>query len=443
MFIDEAKVILKSGDGGHGCVSFRREKFIPKGGPDGGNGGKGGDIVLLCDRNEGDLQAYRWQPHRSARNGTPGMGRQCAGPDGTDLIMPVPPGTQVLEEGTGRLVAELTEHGDRVVLLAGGKGGLGNMNFKSSVNQAPRRTTPGYPGEKGEFRLVLKTIADIGLVGYPNAGKSTLTNLLTAARPKTAPYPFTTLHVNVGVIEYADRFDRIVMADIPGLIEGAHDNRGLGHQFLRHIERCTLLVFIIDMAGSENRKPWDDFKVLERELRLYSQVLAGKPRVIVANKLDLPDAPKYLKEFQARVKERVIPISCFSGDGLEDLRTQLWNAVKGPVDQRPKPPVPVVHELPKPTKAAPKAKPAKKAKPVAKPAKPAVAKAKAKPVKKALHKKVAAKKVSPKVAAKKVAPKAVPKKVKAKAKVAAKKSPAKQKAAPVKKAAVRTKAKKK
>ncbi|MEN9814856.1 MAG: hypothetical protein RLZZ412_838 [Verrucomicrobiota bacterium] len=434
MFIDEAKVILKSGDGGHGCVSFRREKFIPKGGPDGGNGGKGGDIVLLCDRNEGDLQAYRWQPHRSARNGTPGMGRQCAGPDGTDLIMPVPPGTQVLEEGTGRLVAELTEHGDRVVLLAGGKGGLGNMNFKSSVNQAPRRTTPGYPGEKGEFRLVLKTIADIGLVGYPNAGKSTLTNLLTAARPKTAPYPFTTLHVNVGVIEYTDRFDRIVMADIPGLIEGAHDNRGLGHQFLRHIERCTLLVFIIDMAGSENRKPWDDFKVLERELRLYSQVLAGKPRVIVANKLDLPDAPKYLKEFQSRVKERVIPISCFSGDGLEDLRTQLWNAVKGPVDQRPKAPVPVVHELPKPAKAAPKAKPAKKAKPVAKPAKPAVPKAKAKPVKKAPLKKVAAKKVSPKAA---------PKKVKAKAKVAAKKSPAKQKAAPVKKAAVRTKAKKK
>lgn len=434
MFIDEAKVILKSGDGGHGCVSFRREKFIPKGGPDGGNGGKGGDIVLLCDRNEGDLQAYRWQPHRSARNGTPGMGRQCAGPDGTDLIMPVPPGTQVLEEGTGRLVAELTEHGDRVVLLAGGKGGLGNMNFKSSVNQAPRRTTPGYPGEKGEFRLVLKTIADIGLVGYPNAGKSTLTNLLTAARPKTAPYPFTTLHVNVGVIEYPDRFDRIVMADIPGLIEGAHDNRGLGHQFLRHIERCTLLVFIIDMAGSENRKPWDDFKVLERELRLYSQVLAGKPRVIVANKLDLPDAPKYLKEFQARVKERVIPISCFSGDGLEDLRTQLWNAVKGPVDQRPKAPVPVVHELPKPAKPAPKAKPAKKAKPVAKSAKKAAPQAKAKPVKKAPLKKVAPKKV---------APKAVPKKVKAKAKVVAKKSPAKQKAAPAKKAAVRTKAKKK
>jgi small GTP-binding protein len=340
-------------------------------------------------------------------------------------------------------VAELTEHGDRVVLLAGGKGGLGNMNFKSSVNQAPRRTTPGYPGEKGEFRLVLKTIADIGLVGYPNAGKSTLTNLLTAARPKTAPYPFTTLHVNVGVIEYPDRFDRIVMADIPGLIEGAHDNRGLGHQFLRHIERCTLLVFIIDMAGSENRKPWDDFQVLERELRLYSQVLAGKPRVIVANKLDLPDAPKYLKEFQARVKERVIPISCFSGDGLEDLRTQLWNAVKGPVDQRPKAPVPVVHELPKKAPAKPaapkaKAKPAAKAKTV-KPAK----KAKAKPVKKVVVKKPLVKKAPAKKApAKKVAPKAKAKPV-AQKPVVKKKAAVKQKAAPVKQAAVRTKAKKK
>jgi GTP-binding protein len=251
------------------------------------------------------------------------------------------------------------------------------------------------------------------------------------------------------VIEYADRFDRIVMADIPGLIEGAHDNRGLGHQFLRHIERCTLLVFIIDMAGSENRKPWDDFKVLERELRLYSKVLAGKPRVIVANKLDLPEAAKYLQEFQKRVPERVIPISCYSGDGLENLRAQLWSAVKGPVDQRPKPPVQVVHELPtKPTKAPSKAvKPTKpatpkaKAKPVAKVVKKDVVKAKAKPgkkpvMKKALAQKSLAKKVGPKSKTKRVAKKPA-------AKAAPKKAPAKKKAAPVKKAAVRTKAKKK
>lgn len=328
MFIDEAKVILKSGAGGHGCVSFRREKFIPKGGPDGGNGGKGGDVVLLCDQNEGDLESYRWQPHRSARNGAPGMGRQCAGPNGADLILRVPPGTQVVDDETGRLVAELTEPNEQVILLAGGKGGLGNMNFKSSVNQAPRRTTPGYPGESGVFRFVLKTIADIGLVGFPNAGKSTLTNTLTAARPKMAPYPFTTLHVNVGVIEYPQYHGRIFMADIPGLIEGAHENRGLGHQFLRHIERCSLLVFIIDMAGSENRKPWDDYRILDRELKLYSSVLMGKPRLIVANKMDLPASEKNLQAFRKKFKETIVPISCYQRTGLEELRSVLWQAVK-------------------------------------------------------------------------------------------------------------------
>ena len=185
-------------------------------------------------------------------------------------------------------------------------------------------------------------VADIGLVGYPNAGKSTLTNLLTAARPKMAPYPFTTLHVNVGVIDYPDRFGRIVMADIPGLIEGAHENRGLGHQFLRHVERCSLLVFILDMAGSENRRPWDDHRILERELRLYSPVLAAKPRLIVANKMDLPGAEANLRQFRARVKDLVIPISCHSREGVAEFLEKLWNAVKGPADQRPKPPAPYV-----------------------------------------------------------------------------------------------------
>jgi len=424
MFIDEAKVILKSGAGGHGCVSFRREKFIPKGGPDGGNGGKGGDVVLLCDRNEGDLQAYRWQPHRSARNGTPGMGRQCAGPDGEDLILPVPPGTQVVDDVSGRLLAELTEHNERVVILAGGNGGMGNMNFKSSVNQAPRRTTPGYPGEFGTYRLVLKTIADIGLVGYPNAGKSTLTNAFTAARPKMAPYPFTTLHVNVGVIEYPETFGRIFMADIPGLIEGAHENRGLGHQFLRHIERCTLLVFILDMAGSENRKPWDDFRILERELALYSPILARKPRLVVANKMDLPEAAANLAMFREKVPVLVAPISCYSREGFDELKATLWKFVKGSAEER---------ALLQPTPV--------KAKPVAKAAKPATKqpakKAKAAPAKKPV-KKVAAKK-APKPVAKK-SPKPAAKKAVAKKPV---KVVAKKKAAPVKKAAVKTKAKKK
>ena len=435
MFIDEAKVILKSGAGGHGCVSFRREKFIPKGGPDGGNGGKGGDVVLLCDRNEGDLQAYRWQPHRSARNGTPGMGRQCAGPDGEDLILRVPPGTQVVDDVTGRLLAELTEHNERVVILAGGKGGMGNMNFKSSVNQAPRRTTPGYPGESGTYRLVLKTIADIGLVGYPNAGKSTLTNAFTAARPKMAPYPFTTLHVNVGVIEYPETFGRIFMADIPGLIEGAHENRGLGHQFLRHIERCTLLVFILDMAGSENRKPWDDFRILERELALYSPILAAKPRLVVANKMDLPEAAANLAKFRDKVPVLVAPISCYSREGFDELKATLWKFVKGSPEER-------ALLQPTPVKAKAAAKPAK---PAAKQSAKKVAKAvpakKAKPVAKVVAK-PAAKKPVKQVAAKKPA-KPVAKKA---AKPVAKKpikAVAKKKAAPVKKAAAKTKAKKK
>jgi GTP-binding protein len=428
MFIDEAKVILKSGAGGHGCVSFRREKFIPKGGPDGGNGGKGGDVVLLCDRNEGDLQAYRWQPHRSARNGTPGMGRQCAGPDGEDLILPVPPGTQVVDDVSGRLLAELTEHNERVVILAGGKGGMGNMNFKSSVNQAPRRTTPGYPGEFGTYRLVLKTIADIGLVGYPNAGKSTLTNAFTAARPKMAPYPFTTLHVNVGVIEYPETFGRIFMADIPGLIEGAHENRGLGHQFLRHIERCTLLVFILDMAGSENRNPWDDFRILERELALYSPILARKPRLVVANKMDLPEAAANLAKFCAKVPVLVVPISCYSLEGFENLKATLWKFVKGSAEER---------ALLQPTPVKVKAVKAKPAKPAAKqPAKKA--KAAAKPVTKKPVKKVVAKKATKPVAKK--SPKPAAKKPVAKKPV---KVVAKKKAAPVKKAAVKTTAKKK
>jgi GTP-binding protein len=440
MFIDEAKVILKSGAGGHGCVSFRREKFIPKGGPDGGNGGKGGDVVLLCDRNEGDLQAYRWQPHRSARNGTPGMGRQCAGPDGEDLILRVPPGTQVVDDVSGRLLAELTEHNERVVILAGGKGGMGNMNFKSSVNQAPRRTTPGYPGEFGTYRLVLKTIADIGLVGYPNAGKSTLTNAFTAARPKMAPYPFTTLHVNVGVIEYPETFGRIFMADIPGLIEGAHENRGLGHQFLRHIERCTVLVFILDMAGSENRKPWDDFRILERELALYSPILARKPRLVVANKMDLPEAAANLAKFCEKVPVLVVPISCYSLEGFENLKATLWKFVKGSPEERALlQPTPVkvkavkVKAVAKAAKPAAK-QPAKKAKAApAKKSKPA-----AKPVAKKVVKKVVAKK-SPKSVAKKALKPAAPKPVAKKpVKVVAKK-----KAAPVKKAAVKTKAKKK
>jgi GTP-binding protein len=328
MFIDEVKVHLRAGDGGAGCLSFRREKFIPKGGPDGGNGGRGGDVVLVCDTNQGDLEDYRWQPHRSAQNGQPGMGRMRTGFDGKHLEMRLPPGTQVLDLDTGRLVAELTEVGEHITLLEGGRGGTGNAAFKSSVNQAPRTTTPGKPGQTGSFRLVIKTIADLGLVGFPNAGKSSLTRALTSARPKVAPYPFTTLHANVGVIEYPDRHGRIHLADIPGLIEGASENRGLGHRFLKHIERCSLLVFLLDLSGAEGRKPEADYKVLDRELRLYSKVLAAKPRLVVANKMDLPASAENLARFRAKVSVPIVPISCLDGAGLPELREVLWKAVR-------------------------------------------------------------------------------------------------------------------
>jgi len=366
MFIDEVKVHLRAGEGGSGCLSFRREKFIPKGGPDGGNGGKGGDVIVLCDNNVGDLEAYRWNPHRFAQNGQPGMGRLRAGFDGEPLILRVPPGTQVMDAETGRLVAEVTNPGEQVLLLQGGRGGIGNSAFKNSINQAPRMTTPGKPGETGSFRLSLKTIADLGLVGFPNAGKSSLTRALTSARPKTAPYPFTTLHVNVGVIEYPERHNRIFLADIPGLIEGAHENRGLGHRFLKHIERCTLLIFLLDMAGSENRKPWSDYAVLDRELRMYSKVLAAKPRLVVANKMDLPASAALLEQFSARHSVPIAPISCMTGLGLPELREILWKAVR----EGKMPPGSIVPAA-KPSKAKapkPRAKAKTKAKPAAKPA---------------------------------------------------------------------------
>ena len=324
MFIDETNIFLKAGDGGSGCLSFRREKFIPKGGPDGGDGGRGGNVVLVCDENEGDLSKYRFQPHWNAKNGTPGAGRNRHGANGADCLLPLPPGTQVVDVETGRVVAEVVVHGERVVLLEGGRGGLGNINFKSSVNQAPRKTTPGKPGQTGNFRLVLKTIADVGLVGFPNAGKSTLTGCLTHAHPKVAAYPFTTLHVNVGVIHYGEMGEeRVFLADIPGLVEGAHENRGLGHEFLRHIERCRLLLFLIDMAGVDGRKPADDYACLVRELERYSETLAGKPRLVVGNKMDVPVASRNLAAFKRKHKVEVVPVSCLGRLGLEELKVRL------------------------------------------------------------------------------------------------------------------------
>lgn len=328
MFVDEAEVKVRAGDGGNGAASFRREKFLPKGGPDGGDGGQGGNVVVQCDENTSDLRAYYFKPHWEAENGGKGMGRQKTGRNGKDCIMKVPPGTIVYDD-QGRAVVELTQHGEEYVLLKGGRGGLGNIHFKSSVNQAPRKRTEGKPGEIGEFKLVLKTIADAGLVGFPNAGKSTLTGLITSAQPRTGAYPFTTLRPTVGIIDYPERYEKLVLADIPGLIEGAHENRGLGHRFLRHIERCKALLFIVDMAQTDNRDAREDFENLKEELRQYSPSLLERPRLVLANKMDEPGAPEVLKNFRKRFKkEEVLPISCLTHEGLDELKEKLYQMVK-------------------------------------------------------------------------------------------------------------------
>ncbi|MDX2110042.1 MAG: GTPase ObgE [Verrucomicrobiota bacterium] len=329
MFVDEAKVKLRAGKGGNGCVSFRRAKFEPWGGPNGGDGGRGGDVVILCDDNTGDLRDYYFKPHWDAQNGENGKGSDMHGFNGKDAVLKVPAGTVIYSEETGMIVAELTKHDERIVLLEGGNGGWGNIHFKNSVNQAPQRANPGLEGKTGDYRFVLKTIADVGLVGFPNAGKSSLIKEITKSRPKTAPYPFTTLHPNVGVIEYPEYLDRIFMADVPGLIEGASENKGLGHRFLRHIERCKMLLFMVDMAAEDNRDPRQDYATLLNELELYDKALIEKPRVIVANKMDMPEAKANLTKFKRKYKVELLPISCLSGDGIPALLDLLYKRIKG------------------------------------------------------------------------------------------------------------------
>lgn len=330
MFVDECVIKAQAGDGGRGCVSFRREKYEPWGGPNGGDGGNGGDVVLLGDDDTNNLIDYKYKPHWRAERGEHGQGKDCHGKDGKPAILKVPLGTVVTNLETGEVVAEVIEDGQRVVLCKGGNGGWGNTHFKSSVNRAPREAKPGQPGERGEFRLVLKSIADVGLVGFPNAGKSSLTNAITKARPKTAPYPFTTLHPQIGVIEFPDEIRgdrRLLLADVPGLIEGASDNRGLGHRFLRHIERCALLLFLIDMAGVDGRDPREDYAVLLHELELYDPALLKKPRLVAANKMDLESGKANLTKFKRRHKVDVVSISCLDGSGLDALKKELLKRV--------------------------------------------------------------------------------------------------------------------
>jgi GTP-binding protein len=328
MFYDETKVFLKAGNGGDGCMSFLRQKYMPNGGPNGGNGGKGGDLILLADENVSDLRNYHFKKHWKAKNGDPGRGSDQNGRGGEPCVLKVPLGTEVRDMDSGELVCELLDHKQEILLLEGGKGGRGNTTFKSSINQTPRQFTEGKLGEEVEYKFTLKTIADIGLVGFPNAGKSTLLNILSNATPKIDSYPFTTLVPTVGVIDYKEDYKTLTMADVPGLIEGAAENRGLGHRFLRHVERCRLLLFLLDLAGTDGRNPCDDFEHLRKELLEYDPELDAKPFLVVGNKIDEDPANAYIAEFKKRFSEiELYPISALLEDGLPTLKDKLLESL--------------------------------------------------------------------------------------------------------------------
>jgi len=394
MFIDSVKIYAKAGDGGNGCIALLREAFRPKGGPSGGDGGKGGDIILEASHDINNLVAQYYCPKTRAKNGLPGLGKNKTGKSGAPVVIKVPCGTTVWrfidpsapkvakpsqkmpllrsnqdkeeiedddqelqenealksakirqrgpekgmefnlehqEEDAGQadsavqreLVVDLVEHGQQILLCQGGKGGLGNQHFANSRNQTPRIAQPGKPGEEGTFILELRILAEIGLVGYPNAGKSTLLTALSKARPKIAAYPFTTLHPQIGVMEFED-YHRMNVCDIPGLIDGAHQNVGLGHAFLRHIQRCKALVLMIDMAGTDARKPWDDYDQLRQELELYDPEMLKKPFIVAANKMDMPEAVDYYRKFRRRVKGvTVFKLAAAFDEGLDKLKQSM------------------------------------------------------------------------------------------------------------------------
>lgn len=320
-FKDRAKIYVSSGRGGSGAATFRREKCIPFGGPNGGDGGRGGHVFLVADNNLDSLLHLVYAPHQRAENGEAGMTKQCHGKNGADLYVKVPPGTMVYSE-EGMLMGEVLHAGDEMMLARGGRGGLGNCHFKTSTHQAPREFTPGGDGEDKTLQLELKTVADVGLVGYPNAGKSTLISRLSNAHPKIAAYPFTTLNPIIGTVMYDD-FTTLRVADIPGLIDGAHEGIGLGHDFLRHIERTRFLIFIIDMAGVDGRNPAEDYVNLRKELRLYRHELDSRPYMLVANKMDIPAAWENYKTFIEATGETPISISASANEGVDLIKMQL------------------------------------------------------------------------------------------------------------------------
>lgn len=330
MFIDTAKARLKAGKGGNGVSSFRREKFVPLGGPDGGDGGKGGDIVFIADRNVNTLIDFKFQPNIVAKNGANGKGANKTGRSVKPVKVRVPVGTVVKVHPDERLIHDFVQDGESLVVAQGGKGGLGNQHFATSANRTPRKATPGEPGEAFEVSLELKLIAQVGLVGFPNAGKSTFLSVVSHAKPKIASYPFTTLEPSLGVVKQDGHQSSLLIADIPGLIEGAHDNRGLGIQFLRHIERTKVLLFIIDMSGLEGRNPIEDFDVLRKELKFYDSNLLKKEYFIAANKMDIPDSKKNLDQFLEKnhsVGDKVFPISSVAKSGLKPMLEALGQGV--------------------------------------------------------------------------------------------------------------------
>jgi len=318
-FIDEVKIYVKGGDGGKGCISFRREKYIPKGGPNGGDGGKGGDVILEGDEGLLTLLDFKYHPHLKGERGEHGLGKDCYGRSGKDSISKVPLGTIVKDMDTGHVLGEIISHGQKLLVANGGKGGRGNKHFVNSVNRAPRIAEPGWPGEEKKILLELKLIADVGFVGAPNAGKSTLINDISTTNSKVANYPFTTLNPVLGVVDIT-KDSRIIVADMPGLIEGASNGRGLGDRFLKHIERTKVLVIILDMSVD----PLKDYRMLREELDLYSSKLAKKSFIVAANKMDLPESKDNLELFKKQVDNiKIFPISALQKDGIQKLLTGI------------------------------------------------------------------------------------------------------------------------
>ncbi len=326
LFVDEVDIFTIAGNGGNGCVSFRRERFIPKGGPNGGDGGDGGSVFLKADESFNTLQHLAGHHHWRADAGEHGKGKDCHGKRGKNIYVLVPPGTIIYDPEHGLMLKDLSHHGDTVCVAEGGKGGRGNSRFKTATNQAPREFEEGEPGRERKLHLELKLIADVGLVGKPNAGKSTLISRVSAARPKIAAYPFTTLVPCLGIVELS-RYRRFVMADIPGLIEGAHEGTGLGDAFLRHIERTRVLVHLVDICPMQG-DPVEDYKIIKKELEQYSPALAQKKAIIVANKMDLTDSDEMLKRFRDKVNDEVFEISAVTGQGLEKLAEKIWQVLQ-------------------------------------------------------------------------------------------------------------------